>query len=121
MINERHPMDHPQEWRRRAKCHGADTELFYPPRDKRLYKKIADQSKAICNGKDSRAVCPVRVDCLLYALRRGEEHGIWGGMSHRERNALLRKWRKRYPDLDLEFTDDELRPQAQALIDERGK
>lgn len=114
-------MDHDEEWRRDAKCFGVDTELFYPPRDKALYKPIADQAKAICNGKDSRPPCAVRIECLLYALRRDEEHGIFGGMSHRERNALLRKWRRRNPDLDLRDTDDELREEAQRLVDQRGK
>lgn len=114
-------MQHSEEWRRDAKCLGVDTELFYPPRDKRRYKPIADKAKAICNGKDSRPPCPVRIDCLLYALRRDEEHGIFGGMSHRERNALLRKWRRKDPGLDLDDNDDDLREAAQELVDERGK
>lgn len=113
--------DHDEGWRHRAKCLGTDTELFYPPRDRHRYKGIADRSKAICNGKDSRPPCDVRIDCLLYALRRDEEHGIWGGMSHRERNALLRKWRSRVKRLDLNSPDDDLRDMAQRLVDERGK
>jgi hypothetical protein len=68
-----------------------DTEIFYPPRDIALYKPVADASKAICKGKDLRPPCVVRVDCLLYAIERDEEHGIYGGASHRERNALVRK------------------------------
>jgi len=114
-------LDHDEEWRRSAKCFGVDTELFYPPRDKALYKGIADQALAICNGKDSRPPCPVRIECLLYALRRDEEHGIFGGMSHRERNALLRKWKRRDPYLDLRDDDEDLYGQAQRLVDERGR
>lgn len=114
-------MDHDEEWRRDAKCLGEDTEQFYPPRDRNLYKPIADKAKAICNGKDHRSPCPVRIECLLYAIRRDEEHGIFGGMSHRERNALLRKWKRRHPNLDLSDSDDDLRYQAQRLVDERGK
>jgi hypothetical protein len=68
-----------------------DTELWYPPRDKAKYKNIADKSKAVCFGKDGKSECPVRLQCLLYADRMDEQHGIWGGMSHRERNALKRK------------------------------
>jgi hypothetical protein len=30
----------------------------------------------------------------LYAEKMEEQHGIWGGMSHRERNALKRKAKK---------------------------
>lgn len=114
-------MHQSEEWRSRAKCLGRDTEIFYPPRDRKRYKSIADQSKAICNGKDSQPICPVRVSCLLYALRRGEEHGIWGGMSHRERNALLRKWKKAHPDLDLDRIDAEIEDQARKQIDLRGR
>jgi hypothetical protein len=33
---------------------------------------------------------------LWDAVKRDEPHGIWGGLSHRERNALMRKWQKKY-------------------------
>lgn len=84
----------PEDWRYDAKCRTDDkngTERFYPPRDKALYKTIADASKAICFGKDGAPECPVRLQCLLYADKMDEQHGIWGGLSHRERNALKRK------------------------------
>lgn len=97
------------------------TELFYPPRDKRLYKPIADYAKAVCNGRDGRPPCAVRVECLLYALRREEANGIFGGMSHRERNAFLRKWRMRSPSVNIRGDVEDLRSQAQRLIDARGK
>lgn len=88
-------------WRYSAKCSGQDTEIFFPPRNKTLYKPIADKAKAICYGKDGYSECPVRKECLLDALGRDEEHGIWGGMSHRERNALLRKWERAGKGLTL--------------------
>jgi WhiB family redox-sensing transcriptional regulator len=81
-------------WRYQAKCAGIDTEIFFPPRDRSLYKPIADKAKAICFGKDGSSECPVRKTCLVDALERDEQHGIWGGMSHRERNALIRRWKK---------------------------
>ena len=80
-----------EEWRYDAKCRGMDTELWYPPRDKTKYKDIAAVSKAVCYGRDGLPECPVRKECLLYADSIDEQHGIWGGMSHRERNALKRK------------------------------
>lgn len=83
--------DEEDDWRYRAKCRGMDTELWFPPRDKNLYKPIADKAKAVCFGKDGRSACPVRIQCLLAADKNDEVHGIWGGMSHRERNALKRK------------------------------
>jgi hypothetical protein len=72
-----------------------DTEMWYPPRDKTKYKTIAAQSKAVCYGKDGFPECPVRKECLLYSDKMEEQHGIWGGMSHRERNALKRKAKKK--------------------------
>lgn len=83
--------DGPEAWRLKAKCFGHDPELWYPPRDKTKYKPIADKAKSICLGKDGMPECPVRVTCLLYAEDHNDQFGIWGGMSHRERNALKRK------------------------------
>ena len=91
---------HDEGWRYDAKCQGMDTELWYPPRDKARYRAIAEVSKAVCYGKDGLPECPVRKECLLYAENMGEQHGIWGGMSHRERNALKRKAAKQ--NLSLE-------------------
>lgn len=85
-------LDH--EWRGDAKCANADTELFYPPRDKYLYNKIASQAKEYCNGPKGTSPCPVRANCLWEALVTDEQHGIWGGLSHRERNALVRKYQR---------------------------
>jgi len=45
-------------------------------------------------GRDGLPECPVRKECLLYADANDDTHGIWGGMSHRERNALKRKAKK---------------------------
>jgi len=82
------PLD---RWYYHAKCSGMDTEMWFPPRDKAKYKLIADKAKAICFGKDGKSECPVRKECLLSAIEIDEQHGIFGGMSHRERNALQRK------------------------------
>jgi WhiB family transcriptional regulator, redox-sensing transcriptional regulator len=89
-------IDH--SWRDKAVCNNADVNLFFPPRDKALYRTVADQAKEFCFGKDGESPCPVRAQCLWYAIDSDEVHGIWGGMSHRERNALVRKWRKNFSD-----------------------
>ena len=41
--------------------------------------------KAICQP------CPIRTECLATALDGHYEFGIWGGMTERERRALLRR------------------------------
>jgi WhiB family redox-sensing transcriptional regulator len=35
--------------------------------------------------------CPVRIECLAYALTEGEPWGIWGGWSQRQRAAFGRQ------------------------------
>jgi WhiB family redox-sensing transcriptional regulator len=42
------------------------------------------EAKRICGE------CPVRAECLEYALEEDERFGIWGGMSERERRKLKR-------------------------------
>jgi WhiB family redox-sensing transcriptional regulator len=84
-------------WMDDASCSEIDDpDIFYPPRDKEQYKTIADEAKTFCNGTDVLLPCPVRKNCLWYSINGDEQHGIWGGLSHRERNALVRKWQKQY-------------------------
>lgn len=48
-------------------------------------------------GKDICAQCPVREECLDFALRKRyleEWDGIYGGLTPRERRTLLKKKRK---------------------------
>jgi WhiB family transcriptional regulator, redox-sensing transcriptional regulator len=42
-------------------------------------RERAEQAKAVC------AVCPVRRECLQFALATRQAHGVWGGMSEHER------------------------------------
>jgi WhiB family redox-sensing transcriptional regulator len=71
------------EWRSRAKCSGVDADLFFAAGA--LEHKLA---KKICRG------CSVRAECLAYALQEPVDHGIWGGLTERER----RRFRKMRPD-----------------------
>lgn len=81
-----------QNWRLRANCLDQNTEGFYPPRDKDKYRTVADSAKKICySGADGSTPCPVRQECLNFALTHDEKYGIWGGLSHRERNAMVRR------------------------------
>ncbi len=69
----------PVDWMLDALCAQVGTEMFFP--DKGGSSKDA---KRICDA------CPVRQQCLEYALANAENYGIWGGMSERERRALRR-------------------------------
>ncbi|WP_150246326.1 WhiB family transcriptional regulator [Nocardiopsis quinghaiensis] len=37
------------------------------------------------------APCPIRVDCLARALTERADIGLWGGLTHAERQALRRR------------------------------
>lgn len=41
------------------------------------------QAARICHA------CPIRLPCLREALENREEHGVWGGMTARQRRQLL--------------------------------
>ena len=67
------------DWASAAACRDANPDA--------LFVLGAEQSKAkhLCDG------CPVRTECLAEALDNQIEWGVWGGMTERERRALLRR------------------------------
>ena len=71
-------------WRQFARCRGVNPSIFYPVSE----EDEALEAKAVC------AECPVREPCLEYALGAREKHGVWGGLTERERRRLLRQRRK---------------------------
>ena len=40
------------------------------------------------NAKGLCAVCPIREQCLEFALANNEAYGIWGGLTPSERSAI---------------------------------
>ena len=71
-------------WRSAAACRSADPELFFPISDSGKSLEQVAEAKAICAG------CPVRRECLAFALRTGQVYGIWGGTTTHER-AIARR------------------------------
>jgi Transcription factor WhiB len=63
-------------WWHHAACKGQDVELFFPPRDKTKYKKIATEAKKFCFGENGKTPCPVRAACLWDAIDSETQHGI---------------------------------------------
>ena len=101
-------------WQDRARCLNQNTELFYPPRRKEVYQEYADQARAFCYGRtEDEGLCPVIIECLLFALKNDEVHGIWGGLSSRERSGLrtrnvLPKWIRNYDEESVRRVQDAL-------------
>src|SRR5579875_461836 len=67
------------DWTTRAACKGTDPDELF------VQGAAQNRAKLICRG------CPVRTECLADALDNGIEFGVWGGMTERERRALLRR------------------------------
>lgn len=80
-----------QAWRDQAACKGKDPDaalFFDPPGEKYgpgARQRREARAKAVC------AACPVRAECLDYAIERPERYGIYGGMSEEERAAEKRR------------------------------
>lgn len=76
-------------WWSLAKCLGSGPGSFYPDKGGGA-QAVADAAKSVCNGMDGGMVCRVRAQCLDWALVYGEQFGVWGGLSERERRRLKR-------------------------------
>lgn len=76
------------DWIQRARCRDEDPELFFPIGTTGPALSQLARAKAIC------LACPVRMECLEWALETGQEAGVWGGLSEDERRALRRNRRR---------------------------
>ena len=70
------------EWEDRALCRMVDADIFFAHGATQEYR-----AKVVCK------TCPVRGECLAYALRYRVEHGVWGGLTDRERRRVLNRTR----------------------------
>jgi WhiB family redox-sensing transcriptional regulator len=61
-------------WMADGLCGQTDPEEFFPEAGER-----SDAAKQVCCG------CPVREQCLEYALTEGIPYGTWGGLTAAER------------------------------------
>lgn len=78
-----------EAWRRQAACRGLDASLFHPVDDEGSEDASAAELARVVCGR-----CSVREACLEYALTAPERHGIWGGLTARERRRILRRRRE---------------------------
>nr|WP_166659898.1 WhiB family transcriptional regulator [Actinomycetospora succinea] len=71
------------DWRHSARCRDEDPETLF------VQGALQRDAREVCRS------CPVRTECLAHALDNRIRFGVWGGMTERERRALL----KRRPDV----------------------
>jgi WhiB family transcriptional regulator, redox-sensing transcriptional regulator len=65
-------------WQDQSLCAQTDPELFF-----------LDKGGSSTPAKKVCAACPVRTECLEYALEHREPFGIFGGKTERQRRAIL--------------------------------
>lgn len=69
----------------KAECRNLPTQLFFPADGD---DAGAARAKAICWQ------CPVRKDCVAYALPDPNLHGVWGASTDDQRSARRRQLRQ---------------------------
>ncbi len=90
------------DWTASAACSKTDPDELF------VTGAAQNRAKAVCLS------CPVRVECLADALDNRVEFGVWGGMTERERRALLRR-RPEVRSWKVLFSD------AKAAIPQQGR
>ena len=65
------------EWSADALCAQTDPEVFFPE-----VSEDPAAAVAVCRK------CPVRQECLDYAIAAREQHGVWGGHTENELRRL---------------------------------
>jgi hypothetical protein len=109
-----------QEWLKEALCRGTDTRLFFAETG-----DIHTQRQAVtfCNGTLTETVdpktgssattgvagCPVRLQCLDYALsfpQDQDNHGVYGGTLPSQRVTIRSAQRKAPPPEEIKRSQD---------------
>lgn len=75
------PSFHP--WMTHGACTQLDPDMFFPPKGD---WHAGERAKNVCE-----TACPVREQCLQYALNNQEAHGIWGGTDAAQRRRIGRR------------------------------
>lgn len=69
------PLD--TSWQEQAICLSTEPNFFF--------QKYPEEAIEFCQD------CPVKQECLDYAVMNSIEHGVWGGTSERERRRIKRE------------------------------
>ena len=80
-------IDEAADWRSLGACLSADPDLFFPISPGGASQRQVKRAKAICG------ICPVKAQCLAFAVETRQVHGVWGGLGEEEL-ARLRSSRR---------------------------
>jgi len=72
------PATTPLPWMDEGLCAQTDPEAFFP-----------ESGQSTIPAKNVCRTCPVRHECLEYALTHHIRYGVWGGLSERERRPII--------------------------------
>jgi len=72
------------DWRSLGACLSADPDLFFPISPDGASQREEARAKAVC------ATCGVRAECLAFAMKTRQVHGVWGGLGEAELARLRR-------------------------------
>ena len=90
-----------KDWAQHAICSKGEPDALF-------VRGAAQQAaKQVCVG------CPVIAECLADSLDNHTEFGVWGGMTERQRRALLKR-RPRVSSWRALFEADRMREQCEA-------
>lgn len=92
-----------RNWVDRAACAGGEPDALF------VQGAAQREVRQQCLG------CPVRLECLGDALQHRSNFGVWGGLTERERRAMLRRYR------DIEDWHDWLANSEEILAQELRK
>lgn len=67
-------------WHKDAVCTNHEPELWFPVSVRQAWLPVN-----ICNNE-----CPVRAECLKWALDKQVKYGVWGGKTEQQRERMLR-------------------------------
>ena len=66
-------------WKVKAACKDLPKGMFFP-----------ESWESNRPAKEVCASCEVRHECLVFAIETNQRHGVWGGLSERERRGVKR-------------------------------
>lgn len=82
-----------QAWRKLAACRNINPDVFHPwptgivsnrDRSPQAQREQAAAAIVVCN------ICPVRPECLDFALASDQRDGVWGGLIPHDRRKLAK-------------------------------
>lgn len=86
----------PAPWHKRPpKCKDVtvtrDNDMFFGVVDG-VETNDLQPAVSFCNGSEDGVACPLRDECLIFALTNNEKTGVWGGTTPTTRKAIRKQW-----------------------------